>query len=229
MSFAKNIAIIGAMDCEIENIQKQITSKKVQKFNNFEITKGKLGKNKVILSISGVGKVNSAITTQFIIDKYKPDYIINTGIAGSLDKNFKKGDIVVAEKMIQHDFDLTDFGGAKGYMDTGINPDEPTVFNSDKDLMDLFLKNFDAKKGTILTGDTFIGNKNYKQKLNKQFKAHAIDMESAAIAQTAQLNNIPIIVIRTISDSSDVEEYKKNKLIYAKKSAQIIIDFIEAK
>ena len=106
----ETVAIIGAMDVEINEIIENLNRKKQEQTGSFTITTGYLGKYKVILSKSGVGKVNAATTTQFIIDKYKPKYIINIGLAGGLSPELKAGDMVLAEKLVQHDFDLTALG-----------------------------------------------------------------------------------------------------------------------
>lgn len=231
------IAIIGAMDEEISEIYSNLKSIKTIQKNNFYISTGTFNGNNIILTKSGVGKVASATTTQYIIDKYKPKYIINIGIAGSLSNNLKIGDIVIAEKMVQHDFDVSAFGNPKGYIDNGIEPDKPTIFYSDKNLVDKFKKiltlnkNINIKTGTVATGDIFVNQNKQKTQIKKEFNADAIDMESAAIAQTAQRNNVPLIVIRTISDSNNdsIAEYKQNKNFSANKSAFIILSVLNKK
>ncbi len=204
------IGIIGAMDCEItklKELMKNITSVNA---NRLTIYTGEIENHKVILVKSGVGKVNGALCTQYLIDNYKPDYIINTGIAGGLAENLSIGDIVIGEKLIQHDFDATDLGYAKGYMCTGIQKDKPTVYFSDEKLVEKLenaIKHFhpDVKlhKGTIATGDMFIGCKERKHSIKSTFNAAAAEMEGAAIAQTANLNNIPCLIVRAIADLAD--------------------------
>ena len=226
----ESVAIIGAMDVEIEEIMANLSNINNEQQAEFKIVTGNLGKYKIILSESGVGKVASATTTQFIIDKYKPKYIINIGIAGSLSSDLKAGDTVVGEKMVQHDFDVTAFGNPKGYIDNGVEPDKPTIFYSDKKLVDKFLANNSLKLGTIATGDIFVTDKKLKNDIKKEFGANVIDMESAAIAQTAQKNNIPFIIIKTISDGLDgtTDEYKQNKQNIAKKPAQITVKTLKS-
>lgn len=227
----ETIAVIGAMDVEIDGILSNLSNISYSKQNDFNIVKGNFNKYKIILSKSGVGKVNSATTTQFIIDKYKPNYIINTGIAGSLSSNLKPSEIIIAEKMVQYDFDLTKFGYSKGYMYNGIEPNKPTIYYSDEKLIKLFVKNKYIKKGTIATGDTFVADMKLKHSIKKDFNADAIDMESAAIAQTAKRNNIPVIIIRAISDGLEdtTNEYKQNEKITALKPTEIIIDILRSK
>ena len=88
------------MDVEIEEVLSNLSYKAYNQESDFKIITGNLGKYKIILSKSGVGKVNSATTTQFIIDKYKPIYIINIGISGGLSPDLKSGDTIIAEKMV---------------------------------------------------------------------------------------------------------------------------------
>lgn len=224
------IAIIGAMDSEINEIRSNLKHTRTIQKNDFIITKGTLGNNNIVLAKSGVGKVAASTTAQFIIDEYNPIYIINTGIAGSLSPNMKAGSVVIGENMVQHDFDVTAFGNPRGYIDNGIEPDKPTVFHSDNKLIEIFKKESAANLilGTIATGDIFINQKKQKQEIRNEFHADIIDMESAAIAQTAQRNNIPLLVIRTISDSENdsVSEYNNNKKTSAAKAAFVIISVL---
>ena len=224
------VAIIGAMDVEINEILNNLSKPKTIKHNGFEITTGKIGKHKIVLSKSGVGKVNSAITTQYIIDNYNPKYIINTGIAGSLSDELKAGDVIIARKMVQHDFDVTAFGNPRGYIDNGIEPDKPTFFHSDEKLIEKFKKAIENPTiGTIATGDVFVNDEGLKERIRNDFRADSIDMESAAITQTAERNNVPIIVLRTISDSENnsTDEYTQTKRNSAKLAAISIVEFLK--
>jgi adenosylhomocysteine nucleosidase len=183
---------------------------------------------------SGVGKVTASTTTQYIIDNYKPIYIINTGIAGSLSPDLKAGDVIIVDKLVQHDFDVTAFGKPRGYISNGIEPNKPTIFHSDKKLVEKFKKelilnqNKNIKIGTIATGDIFVNQEKHKKAIRDEFNADAIDMESAAIAQAAERNNVPLIVVRTISDSENnsVSEYKQNKKITATKAAMSVLSVL---
>ena len=228
------LAIIGAMDDEINEFITNLDNKKHTKYSDFEIYTGNINKEKIVLAKSGVGKVNAATTTQYIIDKYKPKYIINTGLAGSISPDLKAGDILIASKMVQHDFDITAFGTAKGYMNTDIEPDKPTLYYSDKNLINDFInksKDKNIKEGTIATGDIFVSDKQIKNNIRKEFNADLVDMERAAIAQTAQRNNIPVIILRAVSDelNDNEKEYKQNKQNIALKSALTVIEILNNK
>lgn len=215
VSKKETVAIIGAMDVEIEEISDNLSNINVWVQDDFKVTTGILGKYRIVLSKSGVGKVNSSTTTQFIIDKFKPRYIINIGIAGGLTPDLKIGDTIIADKMIQYDFDLTALGKPKGYMDDGSGTDKPTIYYSNKPLVDKFVqyKELIKRTGTIATGDVFVIDAKIKSDIQKEFGADAIDMESAAIVQTAKRNNIPVVVLRTISDgvNDTTNDYRQNK------------------
>lgn len=205
----KTFAIIGAMDCEIEKLQELMQDTK--KVDHFKLTiyLGKIGNHNVILAKSGVGKVNAALNAQYIIDKYHPDYIINTGVAGGIAEELQVGDIVIGETLVQHDFDASALGYAKGYMCNGIEPDKPTFFYSDKELTSKFelamtsSNDVNVHKGVIATGDTFVSSSEKKQELKSFFNATAVEMEACAIAQTANINQVPCLIIRAISDLAD--------------------------
>lgn len=204
------IAIIGAMDCEIEKIKDKIENITSVDYGKLKIFTGKILAHDIILAKSGVGKVNAAINTQYIIDRFHPDYIINTGIAGGIAPELEVGDIVIASELVQHDFDVTALGYAKGYLCTGVDKDKPTTFYSDEKLIKAFETAVGQvhtlskiHKGLIATGDTFVSNAEMKKEIRAVFNAMAVEMEGAAIAQCAYTNNIPFMIVRAISDLAD--------------------------
>jgi len=166
---------------------------------NLNIYKGIISNKVYLLVRAGVGKVNAARTTQILIDKFDIDYIINLGSAGGLNNELNIGDIVIGEKLVQHDFDVTAFGREKGFI-----PETGKYFESYytllKKLESIHLDDVKVVKGTIATGDTFCTSKELKNSIHKEFNADCIEMEGAAVAQVCHLNNIPFIVLRSISD-----------------------------
>lgn len=211
----KYIGIIAAMNEEIASIKKLMTDISIEEIYELQFIKGSINKNKVVLVKSGVGKVNAARTTQILIDNFDLEYIINVGTAGGLNEEINIGDIVIADKLVQHDFDITAGGHEKGYItNTG------KYFYSDKNLIEKTKKimkemngDFNQFIATIATGDIFVQDIQVKDKIKKDFNADCTEMEGAAIAQVCSLNSIPFIVIRAISDkpngnnSIDFEKY----------------------
>jgi len=210
MSIISKIAIIGAMDCEISAIKKEMFDLKEENYADLKIFTGTINGKFIILAQSGIGKVNAALNTQYIIDTYKPNIIINTGVAGGISDELDIGDIVIGTYLVQHDFDVTVLGYARGYMCTGVEKGKPTKYYCDKELVEKFQscleQNMSKQKihqGVIASGDKFISGKEIKKEINEYFGAIAVEMEGCAIAQVATKNKIPFVVTRTISDLAD--------------------------
>ena len=234
MSNNLTIGIIGAMDCEVSELKQKLENLEEIKHGNLQINLGTFYGHKIVLVKSGIGKVNAALCTQYIIDKFNPDYIINTGIAGGIAENLKVGEIVIGEKLVQYDFDVTAFGYAKGYLCTGIESDKPTYFNSDEGLMTKLERISDEKvkihKGIIASGDSFISDLERKKEIHNLFNATAVEMEGCAIAQTSNANNIPFVVIRAISDLADnnaTESYTFSEDEIAKVSSSVVENLLK--
>ena len=198
------IGIIVAMEEELEavlNIMNNIEQKEIY---GISVQIGKIEQKEVAVVKSGVGKVNAARVTQILIDKLNVKSIINLGAAGALSPLLNIGDIVIGEKLIQHDFDITAFDHDKGYI-TGVGD----YIYSDIELIEKFKKaannlkekDYKIKTGIIATGDIFCTDIEMKNKIYSKFDADCVEMEGAAIAQVCYLDNIPFIVIRSISDS----------------------------
>lgn len=206
MSKYKTIGIIGAMDEEINNLKELITDVQVSTVASMDFYQGKLSGNDVVVVRSGIGKVNAAICAQILIDKFDVSVIINTGIAGSLNADINIGDIVLSKDALEHDMDATSFG-----YDLAVIPRmQESVFKGDEYLIDLTkkvceenIKDINVFVGRVVTGDQFISDKNKKNWLVENFKGDCTEMEGAAIAHTAYLNNVPFLIIRAISDKAD--------------------------
>ncbi|MBQ3641155.1 5'-methylthioadenosine/adenosylhomocysteine nucleosidase [bacterium] len=206
MKNSNKIAVIGAMECEVNSLKNLLQDIETKENTNFYIYTGKISGKEIILSKSGVGKVCAAMTVQYIIDKYNPDIIVNTGVAGGLSPTLKIGDVIIGSELVQYDFDASALGYAKGYICNNINPDKPTVFYSDKELIDVIVNNssdLNINVGRIATGDMFVGSVDKKRKIFTEFNALAAEMEGCAIAQCAYANNIPFIIVRAVSDMAD--------------------------
>ena len=227
MDTISKIAIIGAMDCEINDIKNELSELKEQNYADLKIFTGTINDKFIILAQRGVGKVNAALNTQYIIDTYKPDIIINTGVAGGIADGLDVGDIVIGTYLVQHDFDVTVLGYARGYMCTGVEKDKPTKYYCDKILIKKFQNSLEQNmpvtkihQGVIASGDKFVSGKEIKKEINEYFGAIAVEMEGCAIAQVATRNKIPFVVTRAISDLADgkTAEYQNE---FEKKMSQV--------
>lgn len=201
-----NIGIIGAMDEEVSILREKMEIEDIFKKATMEFYKGKLEGKHVVIVKSGIGKVNAAICTQILLDKYNVEAVINTGVAGSLKSEINIGDIVLSKDALYHDMDATGFGYKVGV----IPRMEKSVFEADKFLIELANKVCKEKNpeintyiGRIVSGDQFISDYDKKEWIFNTFNGYCTEMEGAAIAQTAYLNNIPFLIIRAISDKAD--------------------------
>lgn len=199
------IGLIGAMEEEIDILKHFISNEEVTNRADMIFYKGQLNGLDTVVVRSGIGKVNAAIAAQILISEFNVDCIINTGVAGGIKSGINVGDIVISSDAIEHDFDTTAFGD-----ELGVIPRMKTsIFKADKCLIDIALKaandNIEGKAyvGRIVSGDRFISSKEEARRLGQQFSAYAVEMEGAAIAHTSYLNDIPFVIIRSISDNAD--------------------------
>lgn len=227
------IGIIVAMEEELEavlNIMNNIEQKEIY---GISVQIGKIEQKEIAVVKSGVGKVNAARVTQILIDKLNVKSIINLGAAGALSPLLNIGDIVIGEKLIQHDFDITAFDHDKGYI-TGVGD----YIYSDIELIEKFKKaannlkekDYKIKTGIIATGDIFCTDIEMKNKIFSKFDADCVEMEGAAIAQVCYLDNIPFIVIRSISDSPNGNneiDFDKFVELASKRCANILKEFFK--
>lgn len=202
----KTIGIIGAMEVEVAILKEKMEDVRIIKKASMDFYEGILAGKKVVVVRSGIGKVNAGICTQILADVFSVDAIINTGIAGSLNKNINIGDIVLSTDVVQHDMDATGFGYRKGQI-----PQMPVFFfNADDNLRRLAAEvckevnpDIQVFEGRIASGDQFVCDQDVKNRIVSEFSAYATEMEGAAIGQAAYLNEIPFLVVRAISDKAD--------------------------
>jgi len=200
----KKYGIIAAMQEEMREIQNIMTEIEIKKIYELTFIKGKINKVEIVLVEAGIGKVNAARTTQILIDNFQVDAIINVGSAGSANDELDIGDIVIGNKIVQHDFDITAFGHPKGYISNVgqyLVSDSFLIQKIEKLITKMADTEFKIKIGTIASGDIFCTELKMKEKIRNKFDADAIEMEGAAIAQVCKLDNIPFIIVRSISDN----------------------------
>ena len=202
----KIIGIIGAMDLEVEKLIEAMEQKEEITFGKRKFYKGKLEGTDVVLAKCGVGKVNAALTVQMMVDKFGITDIINTDVAGSLNEKIDIGDIVLATNAVYHDMEAIAFGYERGQ----VPQMDVFEFPTSKELIDIAEEackkvNPDVKvfKGRVASGDQFIADKETKNCIVKYFSPLCVEMEGAAMAHAAYVNNINCLIIRAISDKAD--------------------------
>lgn len=199
------IGIIGAMDEEIQLYRDRLEL--IEETHRAGITyyKGVLNQKNVVLCKSGVGKVNASICTQILIDDFQVTHVIFTGVAGGVDPLLNIGDIVISEDCIQHDLDVTALGFRRGEIPYA----DVSTFVADAKLIQIAQESGESihdvqiTSGRILSGDQFIADRELVQTLYTELKGACVEMEGAAVAQVCFLNQIPFVVIRSLSDKAD--------------------------
>lgn len=228
------IGIICALSIEVEELTKLLSNKEEKTIAKMKYICGEINSKKVVMTECGIGKVNAAMSTQVMIDHYHPDVIINSGIAGSVSKTLKIGDIVVSKDCVQHDFDGTQMGDPKGLIqyndETRI--DIPVNNNVAQKLFDAckHIKDTNVVLGRIATGDIFVADKTMRQSVADEFDALACEMEGGAVAQVCYRNDVPCAVLRCISDDfdeNDFMDFMEFRFLAADKSMAAIKNFLE--
>lgn len=227
------LGIIGAMDQEVAEIKNQMTDVRIERAAAMDFYRGKLRGKDVVVVRSGVGKVNAAVCTQILADRYGVDAVVNTGIAGSLRNEINIGDIVLATDAVQHDMDATCFDYPAGK----IPQMDVYEFKADEKLRELakecskeVIPDVGVFEGRVLSGDQFVGSREKKNWLAETFGGYCTEMEGAAIAQAAYLNGIPFLVIRSISDKADDSadmDYKTFEMKAVENSVKLMIAMAE--
>lgn len=224
------IGIICALEYEAKLLIAKLENAKQKSVSNITFTQGNIAKNEVVVAICGVGKVFAAICAQTMILEFKPDIVINSGVAGGIAKNLKCGDIAVATSVVQHDMDTSPLGDPLGLI-SGIN-----VINFECDKLCskgiaecAKLAGANVLQGVIASGDKFVASHAQKEFIEKNFNAVACDMEAGAIGHTCFVSNVPFCVIRAISDSADGSahlDYPTFSKIAADNAAKILESYI---
>lgn len=202
------IGLMGAMEEEIRLFQDYADIEKKKNIAGMTFYVGKIDDRDVVMVRCGVGKVHAAVSTQILIDHFDVDEIILAGLAGSVVPYLQRGDIVMANYLVQHDVDLTAFGRRLGEV-----PSVGRMMEADPALLrrmntaydEVFGGRSDRPQmvvGTIVSGDRFISDKNVIAALQREFGAVATEMEGAAVAQVCLMNSRPFVVVRTISDDA---------------------------
>ena len=225
------IGIIGAMAVEVDAIKAIAKDIKTTTISNIEFTQGTINKKEVVIARCGIGKVFAGICAEIMILNFKPEYILNVGVAGALSENLDVASIAISQSLVQHDMDTSPLGDPLG-MISGINvinieADKNIVKKVEEAVKEVGLK---YEIGVIASGDQFVSSKERKDWIKKQFNAIACEMEGAAIAQVANVNQVPFCVIRAISDKADgssgVDFFEFTK-IAVKNSVEVIRKLIK--
>lgn len=216
-------AILGAYGAEIDLLLEKTENKKEIVIQNLHFTEGWLNGRKVVVALTGIGKVNAAITTTLMIEHFHPAEVLFSGIAGGVNPGLSPGDLVIGKKVAYHDYgtlaDSLILGPTRNPITLEKNPlyfpcNDTLIKLAEEVSRGLQLEKPKEGKpaphissGLIVTGDVFVSSRPMTQRLWRQMKAEATDMEGAAVGQTCWQQQVPFLVIRCLSDDagSDAE------------------------
>lgn len=214
------IGIIGAMSVEIKHLRGILHNTKITEKAHLVFYEGTIEGTPVVIVQSGIGKVNAAMCSAILIDRFQVTHIINTGIAGGLHKDLRIFDVVVSTDAMQHDFEVTGFG----YEVCTIPGIDTSCFKADAFLIECTKKAwkkgaFTQKlmEGRIGTGDVFVNSTEQKDIIRSRCNPVCVEMEGAAIAQVCYLHATPFVIIRSISDMAENTE----EVYHEEKAAEI--------
>ena len=225
------IAILGAMREEVAPLLEAVSEYKEVKHANNTFYLAKFEGRELVIAYSKIGKVNAAITTSAMIEKFGAKKLLFTGVAGALNPNLKIGDMLYATSLVQHDLDITAFGHQPGYV-----PGTSVFIKSDENLNAIASRvaaesGLNLQSGIIATGDQFICEKSKKEWIKTTFNADATEMEGASVALVCESLGVPFFVLRAISDEAgggaefDFDEFLNSS---AKISANFMLEMVKS-
>lgn len=227
------IGIIGAMQEEVSHLTTHLSNVFEQEIAGQCFTIGSFEHHEIIILQCGIGKVNAAVGTTLLLHLHKPDYVINTGVAGGLCPSLSVGDIVAYSEVRYHDVDLTAFGyefGQMAKMPAYYLPSDYLLGIAETCIANTTANN-KAKRNLIVSGDSFVSDAEQINVIKSRFAdARVVDMESGAIAHVCHLLEIPFIIIRSISDVPDgvrTESFAQFLTTAADKSAKLVIEMLK--
>ena len=230
MTSIKKLAIMGAMEEEIEPLLAHFDKVNVVEFAKNKYYEVNYKGLDIVIAYSKIGKVFASLTATTLIEKFGCEMLLFSGVAGGINPELKIGDLIIADKLCQHDLDITAFGHPNGFV-----PGGAVFVETSKELNTLakeVASENDLKviEGTIATGDQFVHSVERKEFIENTFKADALEMEGASVAVVCDSLEIPFFVLRAISDSADggadidFDEFLKSS---AQNSANYLIKIVE--
>jgi len=237
------IALLSALDTEAGPLLSAIARPETIAVRGIPCVTGMVGDRRVVVVATGVGKVNAAMTTTLVVERFAPAAVVFTGIAGALDLELQPGDVVVAERLVQHDLvNHTEAGpvlrsvrspssGLRGPI--ALEADPALLADAREAALGLeFLRAPDATRaprvrfGTIATGDTFVSSAARRAQVRDDTGGRAVEMEGAAVAQVCRELGVPFLVVRGLSDRAAGDarvEARRNLGVAARNAAAVAL------
>jgi adenosylhomocysteine nucleosidase len=199
------IGLMGAMTEEIALFSQYISQTTTEELAGITFVLGAWEEIPIVLCKSGVGKVNAATCAQLLIQKYDVDCILFTGVAGAVNPVLEIGDVVISTDCMHHDMDVTALGFGKGiipFASQSIFPANPALVEAAFQAGEQLYPG-KIRRGRVLSGDQFIANRNKVRELQQNFQGDCVEMEGAAVGQVCHMNQVPFVILRSMSDKAD--------------------------
>lgn len=223
------VAIICAIDDEARLVKQAMSDTVAKDTAGVCFTEGVMAGKAVVLCMAGIGKTNAAATTQLVINEYRPDIIINIGLAGNCLDSLPLGGAVVAERLVYHDFSMEIAAECPPFLESFV-PDSELIALAAGACEKLGIPH---ANGTVATGDIFVESNALRDDIVSRTGAACVEMESAAVAHIAHKNGVRYAVVKLMSDNADDnarDTFHESLPLgaYCDRSAGIIAEFITA-
>ncbi|OTA27314.1 5'-methylthioadenosine nucleosidase [Alloscardovia macacae] len=223
----RTLAIIGAMDVEVALIAKTLENVQEHTRAGVTIFDGTMPGTdiRVVATVAGMGTVNAAATTQHLIDVYEPECLLFSGIAGNLTDHLHINDVVLGKTLVYLDTDMRMISQSAPFTNE---------YHSDAHLLEvastvLSEMSIEHLAGTIATGNTFVEGE-AAERVKELTGADAVEMEGAAVAHVAARNEVPVLILRSLSDNADTEYetfHEFDVSVYADNAASIVLNIVK--
>jgi adenosylhomocysteine nucleosidase len=216
------IGLICAIPHELLDLRAALDHDRRSRIGGFEFDQGRLDGRRVVLAEAGIGKVNTATVATLLAARFEASALVFSGVAGGLDPGLAIGDVVIAERSVQHDAGVIEEERLHPYQAGHLpffNATRELGYAPDRDLLERVrarLEGFELAPlsaaaggsgrppklvyGTILSGDQFIHCEATRERLHREFQAQAVAMEGGALAQVAERLGVSWLEIRALSD-----------------------------
>jgi len=224
------IAILSALAEELERYLEVCAVDRTRTQAGLRLHEARHEGHDLVLVRSGVGKVNAALCTQLLADRYDLDAVFCTGTAGALHDALDVGDIVVADDCVQHDVHVEFLDLPRGqipFSDLRFFPASPVLVRRAQQVT---LEERTIRTGRVCTGDTFVQDATLRADLHASLEGDCVEMEGAAVGQVCTVNDLPFVLVRAISDRADGQsdvDFQAFLREAAHASAQVVLHLLD--
>lgn len=201
------VGILGAMPEEVELLRGALADPQARRLAGVEFYTGGFAGRQVTVCCAGMGKVNAAVAAQLLITVFGARALLFSGIAGNMTTRVSVGDMVIGNELVYHDAELAMI--AQSYPNLTAYPANPALVAAAEAACRSEQVRYTV--GRIATGDQFVGDSETKERIRAACDPACVEMEGAALAQVAAKNDLPFVVLRTMSD--DCDEAAREKLV----------------